>query len=103
MPYDGIFDISHWQNSPKLANAKAGGFGAVIIKATQGANVEDGTFLHNWGEAQRNDMLKGAYHFGEGASGIIQGDFFLRTVNPDARTLIALDFERNRNGESMSI
>ena len=32
MAYDGIFDISHWQNSPKLANAKAAGFDAVIMK-----------------------------------------------------------------------
>lgn len=103
MPYDGIFDISHWQNSPRLADAKAAGFDAVIVKATQGVNITDGTFGHNWAEAQTNGLLRGAYHFGEGASGIIQAEFFLNTVNPDARTLLALDFERNPCGESMSI
>ncbi len=103
MPYDGIIDISHWQNSPKLAPAKAAGFDAVIIKATQGVNIVDNTFAANWEEAGANGLLRGAYHFGEGASGIVQADFFLNTVNPDAGTLIALDFERNPNGESMSI
>jgi lysozyme len=103
MPYDGIFDISHWQNSPKLAAAKAAGFDAVIVKATQGVNITDGTFANNWAEAQNAGLLRGAYHYGEGASGIVQADFFIKTVNPDATSLVALDFERNPNGESMSI
>jgi lysozyme len=103
MPYDGIFDISHWQNSPKLADAKTAGFDAVVVKATQGVNVPDRTFGGNWQEAKNNDFLLGAYHFGEGASGIVQAEYFLNTVNPDAQTLVALDFERNPNGESMSI
>ncbi len=36
MPYDDIFDISHWQDLPKMGAAKAAGFDAVIIKATEG-------------------------------------------------------------------
>lgn len=103
MPYDGIFDISHWQNSPKLGNAKMAGFDAVIIKATQGVNTTDGTFSHNWWEAENQSLLRGAYHFGEGASGIVQAELFLSTVNPDVTSLLALDFERNPNGEAMSI
>ena len=103
MPYDGIFDISHWQRSPNLGAAKAAGFDAVIIKATQGVNVTDGTFSTNWEAAAVQQMLRGAYHFGEGASGIVQAEFFLNTVNPDANTFVALDYERNPNGESMSI
>jgi lysozyme len=103
MPYDGIFDISHWQNSPKLAKAKAAGFDAVIVKATQGTSIRDDTFGANWGEAQKNGLLRGAYHYGEGASGIVQADLFLTVVNPDPQTLLALDFERNPNGEAMSI
>lgn len=103
MPYDGIFDISHWQNSPKLGAAKTAGFDAVIVKATQGTKVTDGTFTHNWWEAQNQGLLRGAYHFGEGASGVDQAEFFLATVNPGTNDLVALDFERNRSGESMSI
>jgi lysozyme len=103
IPYDGIIDISHWKNSPKLAQAKAAGFDAVIIKATQGVNIVDNTFAANWAAARANGLLRGANHFGEGANGIVQADFLLNTVNPDAGTLIALDFERNPNGEGMSI
>jgi lysozyme len=103
MPYEGIFDISHWQGSPDLATAKAAGFDAVIIKATQGVNVPDGTFARNWAQARAQNFLSGVYHFGEGASGVVQADFLLATANPDASTLVALDFERNPNGESMSI
>lgn len=103
MPYDGIFDISHYQNSPKLGAAKTAGFDAVIVKATQGTKVTDGTFAHNWWEAQNQGLLRGAYHFGEGASGVDQAEFFLATVNPGTSDLVALDFERNRNGESISI
>jgi lysozyme len=103
MPYDGIFDISHWQNTPKLGAAKEAGFDAVIVKATQGVNIVDQTFAANWQEASAQGLLRGAYHFGEGASGIVQADFFLTTVNPDATSLVALDFERNPNGESMSL
>jgi lysozyme len=103
MPYDGIIDISHWQGTPKLAAAKAAGFDAVIIKATQGSNVPDATFAANYAEAQNAGLLRGVYHFGEGGNGVAQADFFLNTVDPDAATLVALDFERNRGGASMSI
>src|SRR5262249_20230636 len=89
--------------SPQLGPAKASGFDAVIVKATQGLNIPDGTFKANWQQARDNDLLRGAYHFGEGASGIAQAEFFLDTVQPDAKTLVALDFERNKNGESMTI
>ncbi|HWL18228.1 MAG TPA: glycoside hydrolase family 25 protein [Bradyrhizobium sp.] len=98
MAYDGIFDMSHWQGTPDLANAKAAGFAAVIIKATEGTTIADRNFLANLAGATRNGFLTGAYHFGEPGNGIVQADFFLSTVNPTPRTLVALDFERSSSG-----
>jgi lysozyme len=98
MSYEGIFDISHWQGDPDLAKAKAGGFTATIIKATQGVNVVDGKFAANMAQAQANGFLAGAYHFGEPGQGITQAEFFLHTVQPTATTLLALDFERGSAG-----
>jgi lysozyme len=103
MPYDDIFDISNWQGLPKMGAAKAAGFDAVIIKATEGTGSIDPSFAHNWAEAGSQKLLRGAYHFSEGGSGVAQADFILDTVKPDAKTLVALDFERNPNGASMTI
>jgi lysozyme len=103
MPYDMMFDISRWQGTPKLDQAKAAGFDAVIIKATQGVAIKDGSFAVNWAEAQKNRFMRGAYHFGESASGVAQAEHFLSTVAPDNQTLVAPDFERNPRGDSMSL
>jgi lysozyme len=98
MAYEGIFDMSHWQGTPKLAAAAAAGFSAVIIKATQGVGVVDQAFSANMAEALSNNLLVGAYHFGEPGQGIAQADFFLNTVAPTPQTLVALDFERSSAG-----
>lgn len=90
MPSDGIYDISHWQNTPKLGAAKAVGFDAVIIKVTQGVDIADGASAANWQDVVANGFLRGAYHFSEVASGTARADPFLNTVQPDARTLLPL-------------
>jgi lysozyme len=48
-------------------------------------------------------MLWGAYHFGVGADGVVQAEYFLNSVNPDAQTLLVLDFEANPQGPSMDL
>ncbi len=48
-------------------------------------------------------MLWGAYHFGVGADGVAQADFFLSTIQPDENTLLVLDFEANTAGSSMDL
>jgi len=98
MAYEGIIDISHWQNRPKLAAAKAAGFSAVIIKATQGVSATDADYQANLEEAKSNAFLTGAYHFGEPGQGLAQADFFLDIAKPTADMLVALDFERGSGG-----
>jgi hypothetical protein len=48
-------------------------------------------------------MLWGAYHFGTGADGVEQADFFMEKVQPDANSLLVLDFESNPQGPSMTL
>src|SRR5205823_3497969 len=48
-------------------------------------------------------LLWGAYHFGVGADGVAQADFFLSTVQPDLTTLVILDFEANPGGSTMDL
>jgi lysozyme len=52
---------------------------------------------------QQAGLLWGAYHFGTDADGVQQAIHFLQTVGDVTSTLIALDFESNPTGPSMSL
>jgi lysozyme len=45
----------------------------------------------------------GAYHFGIGADGVAQADYFLSVVNPGPNDLLVLDLENDPQGPSMSL
>jgi lysozyme len=57
----------------------------------------------NRDKAQQAGLLWGAYHFGVGADGVEQADFFLKTVQPGPQDLLVLDFEGNPQGPSMNL
>lgn len=90
-------DISRWQPNVDFARVKADGIQAVIIKATEGMNYVDPMFHKHHRGAKNVNMKIGVYHFGTASDPIGQADDFLETVNPDANTLLVLDFERNTN------
>jgi len=48
-------------------------------------------------------LLWGAYHFGTGADGAAQADFFLQVVDPGPDTLLVLDYEPNTQGATMTL
>jgi lysozyme len=48
-------------------------------------------------------LVWGAYHFGTGADGVEQADFFLQKVQPGPGVLLVLDLEANPQGPSMSL
>lgn len=99
-----IIDLSHHNTRVDFASARADGIAAVIFKATQGTSFVDPTFSARRVLAKSAGLLVGAYHFGTGSlSGSEQADFFLKTVNPDENTLIALDFEKNPTGPDMTM
>jgi lysozyme len=81
---------------------KSAGILAVIHKATQGWKYLDPKYQANRANALSAGLLWGAYHFGTGADGVAQADFFLSTVN-DSNALVVLDFEANPSDSSMDL
>jgi lysozyme len=100
---NAIIDLSHHNGSVDLVKAKADGIIGIIQKATQGTSFVDPTLARNRASAISAGLLFGAYHFGVGADGVEQADFFLRTVRPEATDLLVLDFEANAQGPSMTL
>jgi lysozyme len=98
-----IVDLSHHNGDPDLGKAKAAGIAGVIQKATQSNSFTDPTFARNRKKTKDAGLLFGAYHFGVGADGVEQADFFLNVVKPSASDIIVLDFEGNQQGPSMTL
>jgi len=101
---DAVIDISHFQGTPDFAKVRAAGIVGVIHKATQGLKGSDGTFASAKIAAPAAGLLFGAYHFGTGdGTGAEQAEWFLQTVQPDAKTLCVIDFEPNPSGTTMNL
>jgi len=61
-PVHGI-DVSYFQGTVDWDAVRAGGVQFAWIKATEGGDREDPSFVRNWAEAERAGVLRGAYHF----------------------------------------
>lgn len=100
---NSVVDISHHNGKVNLVKAKADGIIGVIQKATQGEQYVDPIFKGNRKAALDAGVLFGAYHFGTGANGVSQAQHFLETLQPDAKTVVVLDFEDNPTGSTMTL
>jgi lysozyme len=100
---NAVADTSHHNGRVNFKRAEDAGLIGVIQKATQGEAYVDGTFKTNRKAALDAGLLFGAYHFGTGASGVSQAQHFLDTVEPDAKTVVVLDFEDNSVGTTMPL
>jgi lysozyme len=102
--FDAVIDLSH-HNGPNVdfRALAAAGIAAVIHKATQGTAFVDPVFAANRDKARAAGVMFGSYHFGTGADGGTQADFYLRTVGPQRGELLALDLEDNPAGPSMTL
>jgi lysozyme len=98
-----IVDLSHHNAMVDLAAAKNDGIAAIFQKATEGTHHVDPSFAPNRRAAVGARLLFGAYHFGTGSDGIHQAEHFLETVDPGPADLLALDFEGNPQGPSMTL
>jgi lysozyme len=105
MPWlNAVIDLSHHnQNLDFSQIANPGGILGVIHKATQGTRYVDPTYRSHMRAALDAGLLWGAYHFGTGSDGVEQAQHFLDVVSPGPQTLLALDFEANPQGPSMSL
>jgi hypothetical protein len=83
-----------------FAKAHALGIRGVIHKATQGVGITDRLYAPRRKAAVDAGMLWGAYHFNTGEGVAAQVKHFLAAAEPDAGTLMALDFEETWAGAS---
>jgi len=84
---------------------KGDGILAIIAKATTGATGIDPTFakFRKAVKAPGLNFLWGTYHFGTAADPQVQVEHYLQTAQPAASELVALDFEPNPQGPSMTL
>lgn len=95
MPNFKVVDLSHFNPPADFVKAKAAGVIGIIHKATQGTGFADPLYASRRTAAKAAGLLWGAYHFGTGDDVDAQFSKFLAVAQPDASTLVALDFERN--------
>ncbi len=103
MSINAVIDLSHHNGNVDLGKAAADGIAGVIHKATQGTTFTDNMYLTNRDKSESASLLWGAYHFGDGSDAKTQADHFLNFVQPEADTLLVLDFEENTAGDSMTL
>lgn len=91
-------DISHHNVvAPNgFLTAKNSGLVGVIHKATQGLGYADPMYAQRRKAATNAGLLWGAYHFNTGDPVSLQVQHFLDVAQPDAQTMMVLDYEDNR-------
>ena len=102
-PINVIVDLSHHNEAVDFVKMKADGIVGVIHKATQGLRYVDKSYASRRRKAVDCELLWGAYHFGVGADGSDQAQFFLKVTKPDQHTLLVLDYEPNLTGPTMAL
>jgi lysozyme len=98
-----IIDLSHNNADVDLDAIRNDGIFGIFHKATQGLHFIDPTYTPRRAAAAAAGLNWGAYHFGTGADGSAQADFFLANATPGPGDLLALDFEMNNQGPSMTL
>src|ERR1044072_8410541 len=91
---DVVIDLSHHNDVSDFKKLYNAGIMGVLNKATEGNSYTDPTYKNRNKEQRIAGLMSGAYHFANGKTDSkIQADYFLSIVNPDSRTLLALDLE----------
>jgi lysozyme len=91
-----VIDISHHNTVTDLKATAAAGVWGVIHKASQGRAYRDPDYGARRALAAKAGLLWGGYHFNDGTDVAAQVDSFMKAAQPDAATLMVLDFEDNR-------
>jgi GH25 family lysozyme M1 (1,4-beta-N-acetylmuramidase) len=94
-----VIDIYHGNSVHDFVAVKAAGIVGVIHKCTQGAGYADPLYATRRKAAIAAGLLWGAYSFNTGESVSAQIEQFFSHAEPDANTLMALDFEDNPHSE----
>ena len=94
-----VVDLYHLDNVTSFQQAADSGLWGVIHKATTGATGQDDEYAKRRQPALDAGLLWGAYHWGTNADVGQQVDNFLTVAQPDAATLVALDFEETAGNQ----
>jgi len=94
-----VVDIYHNDNVTSFQQAADSGLWGLIHKATTGATGKDSEYANRRQPALDAGLLWGAYHWGTAAVVQDQVDNFLNVAQPDANTLVALDFEETEGNQ----
>jgi lysozyme len=88
-----VIDIYYGDQVQDFARTKAFGIVGVIHKASEATGFSDKLYETRRKLATDLGMKWGAYHFFHGADPEAEADHFLKAAEPDADTLVALDWE----------
>jgi lysozyme len=89
-----VADMAHF-NPVNFLSIKAAGIRGVIHKATQGVGVTDSQYAARRPVAEAAGLKWGAYSFATGDDARAHAKHFLAVAQPDAGTLLCLDYEDN--------
>ena len=90
-------DVSLWQKDLDWAALKQAGVTFAFAKATQGDRIVDPYFAKNWPAIKAAGIVRGAYHFFQGAADPLkQAAFFVQTAKREKGDLpLVLDVENS--------
>lgn len=80
-------DVSNHQGEIDWPALAASGVGFAYIKATEGGDFRDKSFVRNWSEAEAAGIPRGAYHFASLCNAAEEARNFIETVPKDPRAL----------------
>ena len=92
-----VIDIYHGDPVVDFSAVKQSGIVGVIHKCTEGVGNADPSYASRRKHFSDVGLAWGAYHFFHGA-GREEADYFLHHAEPDAKTLVALDWETTLGG-----
>ena len=88
-----VIDIYYGDQVQDFARTKAFGIVGVIHKASEATGFTDKLYGARRKLATDLGLKWGAYHFFHGVDPVAEADHFLKVAEPDADTLVALDWE----------
>jgi GH25 family lysozyme M1 (1,4-beta-N-acetylmuramidase) len=88
-----VIDIYYGDQVQDFAQTRAFGIVGVIHKASEATGFTDRLYAARRKLATDLGLKWGAYHFFHGAEPVAEADHFLDVAEPDAATLLALDWE----------
>lgn len=98
-----VVDIYRGDVVTSFDEAYGAGIRGIIHKASQGSTFKDNRYEDRRDRAVKAGMLWGAYHFGDDSDVESQVTNFLDTIGDYKGMLLALDFEPNPKGGTMSL